>query len=59
MNQDPTQSYMELLNAIRAILKDRYAQIVQLSSSHRECSRLRGFCEADCAAINTDLQFIA
>lgn len=59
MNQNPTQSYVELLKAIRAILKDKYTQTVQLSSSHRECSGIRKGCEADRAAINTDLEFIA
>jgi hypothetical protein len=36
LTKDPTQTYMELLVSIRALLKQKYTQIVQLSSCHRE-----------------------
>ncbi|KAK1924593.1 caspase domain-containing protein [Papiliotrema laurentii] len=44
LTKDPTQTYMELLVSIRALLKQKYTQIVQLSSCH---------------PIDTNLEFVA
>jgi hypothetical protein len=44
LTKDPTQSYMELLVSIRALLKAKYSQIVQLTSCH---------------PIDTKLEFVA
>lgn len=34
LRQNPNQSYQELLNSVRDILRDKYSQRPQLSSSH-------------------------
>ncbi|KAI8973088.1 caspase domain-containing protein [Trametes punicea] len=41
LSQTPNQSYQELLRSIRVILKKRYSQKPQLSSSHRIDTNLR------------------
>ncbi len=38
--QNPNQTYQELLRSIRVILKKKYSQKAQLSSSHRIVSVL-------------------
>ncbi|KAI0666491.1 peptidase C14, caspase domain-containing protein [Trametes maxima] len=41
LHQNPNQTYQELLRSIRVILKKRYSQKPQLSSSHRIDTNLR------------------
>ena len=55
LTKDPSQTYMGLLTSIRALLKERYTQTVQLTSCHRELgtqSQLK-------SAIDTHLEFVA
>lgn len=60
MNRNPKMSYMQLLETIRELLKGKYAQIVQLSSSHRKLIHSYIDCVVtDWLAIDTDLEFIA